>query len=231
MKYLLKFNNYLNESVDKDRSGTWCIEYNIILYYCYKFGYNNLGLNENDLSDMMNVKLGSFIAHLRQFVFLENNPTDTGLAKPGTYMEYVFYNYNKYSENDLLKIVLNILDQIDNGMTNELFLKKNKLENKIKSEEKSKIRTEYQTEKEFLKKEYAIIIQNYNFKVGEKITLHNKKSDTEPYDCIITKGGLKPYFKRLDRNTEVEFGPLNKQLYDIIYPHNLDAKYRNIKID
>jgi len=38
-------------------------------------------------------------------------------------------------------------------------------------------------------------------------------------------------YNRLDRNVGFEFGPLNKNLFDIIYPYDLDPKYMNIKID
>jgi hypothetical protein len=230
MKHLRTFENFLNENLDDKRSETWSIEYMIIMFYCYKFGLSKkIGMDEPALSSLMQVTLGSFMAHLRQFVFLEGDLTDIGLAKPGFNLEYVFEKYRSYTEPDLRKKVLEILDEIENGMINIDFVNRNKSTNenpKLSKEEKLK----KQTNKKIKKADFEEFIKSYEFEKGEIITLHNKNSTQEPYDCVITKGGINPYFSKLS-NKSFEMGPMNKKLYDIIYPHILGDEYKNVKID
>lgn len=86
--------------------------------------------------------------------------------------------------------------------------------------------------KDELGKELKNIIDNYVFQKDEKVTLKLKGNDV-PFDIIITEGGEQPSYRRLDRNLQFVFHlkKHSKKLYDMIYPHNLDIKYKNILVD
>ena len=234
---LYNFKEYINESNDeRERSETWSLEYATLILYFHKFGLNKLGIkDEGELAEIMNTSIGSIQKHERNIVSLDRDFSDSGLSHVGNYFEIDYYKYGNYSELKLREICLEILDSMENGMTNVDFLKINKTRNdipKLSLDDKKIIKTEFIENKSKLKTEFKEIIQNYDFKEDEKVTLHLKKSKEDPFDIIITRiDNGKIFYNRLDRNLGFEFGPLNKILYDIIYPHNLDPKYINIKID
>ena len=234
MKYLFNFNHFLNESIEKERtrSSNWSKEYLMINYYFYRFGLDKLiGENfrtEQELCNLMGIPKYGLNMHDRNFVSLEKEDklendglSDSGLSHTGRTLKEVYYEFSGYTESEFRNKIYPILDLIYKGYNNDYFLDKSKeLKRTNKSNQLNQLKTELKE-----------IIQNYDFQKGEKVILHLKKSKDDPFDIIITKGGKNPMYNRLDRNLGFEFGPLNKNLFDIIYPYDLDPKYMNIKID
>ena len=240
MKYLQNFIEYIKESIEDDdrkRSSNWSFEYLTISYYFYKFGLENLikdygeekFSNEQELCELMKVKQLNMYG--RNFVNLEDDrPTDAGLSHTGINLEKVYFEYSDYTESKLRDVVISILDLIIfKNWDNDDF---NGIAKTAKLAEKEKTKAEIKAEKLKLKSELETIIKDYVFEEGEIVTLHTKgSSDDDLFEIKIIESGKNPYFNRLDRNIGVKFGPFQRKLYDIIYPHKLDKKYFNIKID
>jgi hypothetical protein len=240
MKHLQNFREYLNESIeeeeDRKRSSNWSFEYLTISYYFYKFGLDNLireygeetFSNEQELCDLMKVKQLNMYG--RNFVNLEDDrPTDAGLSHTGINLEKVYFEYSGHTEPKLRDVVISILDLIIfKKWDNDNF---NGIAKTIKLAEKEKTKAEIKAENLKLKFELETIIKDYIFEEGEIVTLHTKGSSDDLFEIKIIESGKNPYFNRLDRNIGVKFGPFQRKLYDIIYPHKLDSKYFNIKID
>jgi len=196
------------------------------IFYYHKFGLKKLGIqDETELSHIMNVSIGSIQMHIRQYIGIENKYGKTdlaGLGKEGKIMWKIFSEYDNSSEEEIREDVLDILYSLKKrGQNNKYF----------RLADKERTKAEIKAENLKLKAELETIIKNYIFEEGEIVTLHNAKSPSDPFEIRITKGGKSPYYNRFDRNTEFEFGPLNNKIFDIIYPHKLDKKYFNIKID
>ena len=213
------------------------MEYLTISYYFYKFGLDNLireygeetFSNEQELCELMKVKQLNMYG--RNFVSLENDINDIGLSHTGVTLSKVYDEYKDYSEPEFRDVVIPILDLIIfKKWDNDNF---NGIAKKEKLIEKERTKDEIKAKNLKLKQELINILDSYLFKVGEIVTLHKKGSPPDDiFDCIITKGGIlytKPNYKRLDRNVDFEV-QLNRNLYDIIFPHNLGQEYANIKI-
>jgi len=243
MKHLYKFNEFLNES-ENYKSEKWSEEYILLNLYYYKFGLNKIGIrDENQLADIMNVKVGSIQMHNRQFIRLgvetgKLDGNDSGLGKIGFNVRLVFYKYDVLSEMDIREKAEEILDLIsEKNYTNSDFLKMKSSDDEefvenLKNEWVEKKRKEISNKPKLIS-DLKNILSHYIFDVGEKVTLKHK-SWSEPRECVITVGGKNPKFKydeiEIDRNRDFEMGPLFIRDFDIVYPHNIGPQYSNIKI-
>lgn len=236
MKHLQNFMEYIKESfyeIEK-KSDKFSLQYSIILLYRYLYPDNVekfLGIkSDEDLSEILNIAFHSISMTMSNFKNIDKNSDRTGFSHRGNNLEIAFYTHFDNMESELRKIVLEILDQIENGKTNKDFLSMNKLVEKpvLSLDDKKKIKSEFIKNKLQKKLELENILKDYIYEIGEIVTLKHKDW-RENRDFTVTKDGKNPSFKQI--NGPIELDTFIKKNYEIIFPHKLGEEYSNIKVN